>query len=76
MKKEERRLEPTGTEVIFGSEEWDFFKKFLFSIACEPQTYFRSSLLSLRKIITKNNKNIFRRERSDDRKYVRGSQAP
>ena len=28
MKKEERGLEPTGTEV-----------KFPFSIACEPQTY-------------------------------------
>ena len=23
--KEERGLEPTGTEVIFGSEDWDFF---------------------------------------------------
>ena len=33
------------------------------TLACEPQTYFRSSLLSLRK------------ERSDDRKYVCGSQA-
>lgn len=25
MNKEERGLEPTGTEVIFGSEDWDFF---------------------------------------------------
>ena len=33
------------------------------TLACEPQTYFRSSLLSLRK------------ERSDDRKYVCGSPA-
>ena len=38
-------------------------------IACEQQTHFRSSLLSLRKIA------IFRRERSDDRKCVCGSQA-
>ena len=38
-------------------------------VACEPQTHFRSSLLSLRKIA------IFRRERSDDRKCVCGSQA-
>ena len=35
----------------------------VFDVACEQQTYFRSSLLSLR------------RERSDDRKYVRCSQA-
>ena len=33
MNKEERGLEPTGTEVIFGSEDWDFFFKFPFSIA-------------------------------------------
>ena len=33
------------------------------TLACEPQTYFRSSLLSLRK------------ERRNDRKYVCGSQA-
>ena len=38
-------------------------------VACEQQTHFRSSLLSLRKIA------IFRRERSDDRKCVCGSQA-
>ena len=38
-------------------------------LACEPQTHFRSSPLSLRKIA------IFRRERSDDRKCVCGSQA-
>ena len=38
-------------------------------LACEPQTHFRSSLLSLRKIA------IFRRERGDDRKCVCGSQA-
>ena len=25
MNKEERGLEPTGTEVIFGSEDWDSF---------------------------------------------------
>ena len=35
-------------------------------LACEQQTYFRSSLLSPRKI---------RREKSDDRKYVCCSQA-
>ena len=58
---------------------------FIFSltlVACEPQTYFRLSLRSLRKItpayptgksISVNV--IFRRERSDDRKYVCGSQA-
>ena len=39
------------------------------NLACEPQTHFRSSLLSLRKIA------IFRRERSDDRKCVCCSQA-
>ena len=39
------------------------------AVACEPQTHFRSSLLSFRKIA------IFRRERSDDRKCVCGSQA-
>ena len=39
------------------------------AVACEQQTHFRSSLLSLRKIA------IFRRERSDDRKCVCGSQA-
>ena len=46
-------------------------------IACEPQTYFRSSLLSLRKItFTEIDLPvgfagvIFRRERSDNRKYV------
>ena len=33
MNKDERGLEPTGTEVIFGSEDWDFFFKFPFSIA-------------------------------------------
>ena len=51
-------------------------------IACEPQTYFRSSLLSLRKItFTEIDLPvgfagvIFRRERSDNRKYVCGSQA-
>ena len=33
-------------------------------VACEQQTHFRSSLLSLRKIA------IFQRERSDDRKCV------
>ena len=38
-------------------------------VACEAQTHFRSSLLSLRKIA------IFRRERSDDRKCVCASQA-
>ena len=38
-------------------------------IACEQQTHFRSSLLSLRKIA------IFRRERRDDRKCVCCSQA-
>ena len=38
-------------------------------LACEQQTHFRSSLLSLRKIA------IFRRERSDDRKCVCCSQA-
>ena len=38
-------------------------------VACEQQTHFRSSLLSLRKIAT------FRRERSDDRKCVCCSQA-
>ena len=38
-------------------------------LACEAQTHFRSSLLSLRKIA------IFRRERSDDRKCVCASQA-
>ena len=38
-------------------------------VACEQQTHFRSSLLSLRKIA------IFRRERGDDRKCVCGSQA-
>ena len=37
-------------------------------VACEQQTYFRSSTLSHRKI-------TFRRERSDDRKYVCCSQA-
>ena len=58
---------------------------FLFSltlVACEPQTYFRLSLRSLRKITPANPTGksisvnvIFRRERSDDRKYVCGSQA-
>ena len=38
-------------------------------IACEQQTHFRSSLLSIRKIA------IFQRERSDDRKCVCSSQA-
>ena len=38
-------------------------------LACEQQTHFRSSLLSLRKIA------IFRRERSDDGKCVCCSQA-
>ena len=44
------------------------------ALACEPQTYYRSSLHSLRKIIITIIV-IFRRERSDDRKYVCGSQA-
>ena len=51
-------------------------------IACEPQTYFRSSLLSHRKItFTEIDLPlgfagvIFRRERSDNRKYVCASQA-
>ena len=59
-------------------------------VACEPQTHFRSSLLSLRNIGLHQNKRfyvteivlplgfadaIFRRERSDDRKCVCGSQA-
>ena len=58
---------------------------FLFSltlVACELQTYFRLSLLSLRKITPANPSGntisvnvIFRKERSDDRKYVCGSQA-
>ena len=51
-------------------------------VACEPQTYFRMSLLSLRKITLANPSGkmisvnvIFERERSNDRKYVCGSQA-
>ena len=39
------------------------------ALACEQQTHFRSSPLSLRKVA------IFQRERSDDRKYVYCSQA-
>ena len=39
------------------------------ALACEQQTHFQSSLLSLRKVA------IFRRERSDDRKCVCCSQA-
>ena len=45
------------------------FLSTLLRLACEAQTHFRSSLLSLRKIA------IFRRERSDDRKCVCASQA-
>ena len=55
---------------------------FLFSltlVACEPQTYFRLSLPSLRKITPANPSgktiSIFRRERSNDLKYVCGLQA-
>ena len=51
------------TSVIYFCRVWS-------KLACEAQTYFRSPLLSLRKTII-----IFRRERSDDRKYVCGSQA-
>ena len=47
-----------------------FFASVTFHIACEQQTYFRSSLLSLRKIAT-----LIWRERSDDRKCVCCSQA-
>ena len=47
-----------------------YFCRVLSKLACEAQTYFRSSFLSLRKIII-----IFRRERSDDLKYVYASQA-
>ena len=45
------------------------FDNFCGNVACEQQTHFRSSLLSLRKIA------IFRRETSDDRKCVCCSQA-
>ena len=50
-------------------------------LACEAQTHFRSSLLSLRKIRHGNcfaawvRRRYFRRERSDDRKCVCASQA-
>ena len=50
---------PRSTKVLFTG----------YPVACEQQTHFRSSLLSLRKIA------IFRRERSDDRKCVCCSQA-
>ena len=43
-----------------------YYALFHLSVACGLQTYFGLSLLSLRK---------FRRERSDDRKYVCSSQA-
>ena len=60
----------SGHEMV-GIFFWNFFfASVTFHIACEQQTHFRSSPLSLRKIAI-----LIWRERSDDRKCVCCSQA-